>query len=152
MKKTTIITATFIAFMFIACSKNNGGGGSQVTKVTTVSVQNTIRFGIKIDSLYIAELLDTSYDQLNKDTASNKIKIIRLGPLPVGQTSATATLDPMYKSYMVVYRDYNDILNREFLQKVTRLSDGTNMDPYVIKPGEAKVIVLDDNTQSGFMQ
>lgn len=152
MKKTTIITATFIAFVFIACSKKNDGGSSQAIKVTTVSIQNTIRFGLNIDSLYIAELLDTSYDQLNKDTAGNKIKIIRLGPLPIGQTSPTATIDPMYKSYMVVYRDYNVVLNREFLQKITRLSDGTNMDPYVIKPGEAKVIVLDDNTQSGFMQ
>ena len=147
-----MITATFIAFMFIACSKKNDGGGSQADKVTTVSIQNTIRFGLNIDSLYIAELLDTSLDQLNKDTASNKIKIIRLGPLPVGHASSTATIDPMYKSYMVVYRDYNVVLNREFLQKITRLSDGTNMDPYVIKPGEAKVIVLDDYTKSGFMQ
>jgi hypothetical protein len=149
MKKTAIILTAFIGCMFAACSKKDSG--SPANKSTTVSVQNTTGFGYNIDTLYIAAFKDTSVAQINQDTAVNSTKLIKIGPLPVRQTSAPVTIDPMYKSYIVLFKSYNFILNRWLIAKVTSLADGTQTDPYIIKPGETKVIVLDANTKIKFL-
>ena len=149
MKNTAIILTALIGCMFAACSKKDAG--SSPNKGTTVSVQNAASFGINIDTLYIAVYKDTSAAQINQDTDPNKSKLIKIGPLPKGQTSAPLTIDPMYKSYIVAFKNYNTILNRWIGSKVTRFSDGTMADPYVIKPGETKKIVLDANTTTVFL-
>ena len=147
MKKTAITLIVLIGCVFAACSKKDSGGGS-ANKSTTVSVQNS---GAGIDTLYIAAFKDTSYAQINQDTTANSIKYIKIGPLPMHQTSAPVTIDPMYKSYIVVIKNWNFILNRWLISKVTSLSDGTQMDPYIIKPGETKVVVLDGNMKTKFI-
>jgi hypothetical protein len=149
MKKTAIILTVLIGCMFAACSKKDSG--SPANKSTTVSVQNTAGFGGNIDSLYIAVYKDTSATQFNQDTAVNKFKLIAVGSLQKGQTSAPVTIDPMYKCYIVVIKNYNIILNRWLISKITSLSDGTPTDPYIIKPGETKVIVLDANTKQKYL-
>jgi len=149
MKKTAILLTVLIGCVFAACSKKDAG--SPGNKSTTVSVQNTASFGISIDTLFIAVYKDTSAAQINQDTDPNKSKLIKIGPLPKGQTSAPLTIDPMYKSYIIAYKNYNTVLNRWLGSKVTRFSDGTMADPYVIKPGETKVIVLDANTKTAFL-
>jgi hypothetical protein len=150
MKKTTIILVAFIAFVFVACSKKDSGG-SPANKGTIVSVQNTTSFELDIDTLYIEAYKDTSYAQFSQDTASDKSEIITMSPLPMGQTSAPVTIAPLYKCYFIVYKHYNTVLKQWLESKVTRLSDGTSADPYLIKPGETKVIVLDANTQTEFL-
>jgi hypothetical protein len=149
MKKTAIILMALGGCMLAACSKNDPGDSAN--KSTTVSIQNAASFGITIDTLYIAVYKDTSAAQINQDTAANKSKLIKIGPLPKGHTSAPLTIDPMYKSYIVAFKNYNTILNRWIASKVTRFSDGSMADPYIIKPGETKTIVLDANTKTAFL-
>lgn len=146
---TAIALTILIGCMFAACSKKDAG--DVANRSTTVSIQNAASFGISIDTLYIAVFKDTSVAQINQDTAANKSKLIKIGPLQKGQTSAPVTIDPLYKSYIVVFKNYNTILNRWLGTKVTRFSDGTMADPYVIKPGETKMIVLDANTKTAFL-
>ena len=136
-----------------ACSKKSDDNVTPPpsSKETTVAVENTTSYGYAIDSLYIAAFKATNIDDINKDQSPDSRKIYALGPLPKGKTSTKLTIDARFKSYIVLYKNYNSILKRYLVTQIMSLGDGTSTNPYVFKSGEAKTIVLDDKTKTKFI-
>ncbi|NOW94668.1 hypothetical protein [Mucilaginibacter sp. SG564] len=152
MKKISIMMLLATAIFAAACSKKNDNGvDPPANKGTSISVQSASNFTIAIDTLYIAVFKGTTIDQINSDKSPDSHKTYKIGPLPKGQTSAALTIDPQFKSCIVLYKNYNSILKQYLVSQVMSLGDGTNTNPYVLKTGEAKTIVLDDKTKTKFI-
>ena len=154
MKKISMMMLLAIVIFAAACSKKDDNGvnpNPPANKKTSITVQSAANYTIAIDTLYIAVFKGTTLDEINNDKSADSHKTYKIGPLPKGQTSVALTIDPQFKSCIVLYKNYNSILKQYLVSQVMSLGDGTNTNPYVLKAGEAKTIVLDDKTKTKFI-
>ena len=154
MKKISFIMLVAVGCLAAACSKkndNNVDPNPPANKETSITVQSAANYQIAIDTLYIAVFKGTTVDEINNDKSPDSRKTYKLGPLPKGQTAAKLVIDPQFKSCIVLYKNYNSVLNQYLVTQIMSLGDGTNTNPYVLKSGEAKKIVLDDKTKTKFI-
>jgi hypothetical protein len=152
MKKISIMMLLATAIFAAACSKKDDNGvNPPANKGTNITVQNTMNYTIAIDTLYVAAFKGTTIDEINNDKSPDSRKTYKIGPLPKGQTSTALTIDPQFKSCIILYKNYNSILKQYLVTQIMSLGDGTNTNPYVLKAGEARTIVLDDKTKSKFI-
>jgi hypothetical protein len=156
MKKISFIMLIAVGCLAAACSKNNDNNvtptpNPPAKKETSITIESAANYQIAIDSLYIAVFKGTTIDEINKDKSPDSHKTYKLGPLPKGKTATPLTIDPQFKSCIILYKNYNSVLNKYLVTQIMSLGDGTNTNPYVLKSGEAKKIVLDDKTKTKYI-
>ena len=139
-----------ILFLFISlscatlfsCSKKDSTPDQPVNKETKIKISNQSDYDLKV--VAVSAITGTTRQDIAKDTTTGTRKVFNLGALKTGSTSKELSLDAKFKSLVIVFVYHNPVLgNKDYNAVVTKLSNGTNMLPYVFKTKTTFTVTLD---------